>query len=130
LIEGEELSDPIAEHVRSLIDGHFMLSKSLAEDGHYPAIDIDKSISRLMHSVVPKEQQILAMTLKKIINSYRKNKDMITIGMYQKGSDPLTDCAIKHWQLIQQYLVQDMNECSTMNDSLAKLLILIENLQV
>jgi flagellum-specific ATP synthase len=129
LIEGEELSDPVAEHVRSLIDGHIILTRQLAEEGHYPAIDIEKSISRLMHSVVPKDQQNAALLIKKIISSYKRNKDMINIGMYQSGSDPITDCAIKHWNSIRSYLVQDMNEPSNMEMSTQLLFDLTDKVQ-
>ena len=129
LIEGEELSDPVAEHVRSLIDGHLILTKALAEEGHFPAIEIQKSVSRLMHAVVSKEQQDLALLIKRVLNAYRKNIDMINIGMYQRGSDKLVDTAIKHWPLIRQYLVQDMNQRSNMQESLELLLELFNKLK-
>jgi len=121
LIEGEELSDPVAEHVRSLVDGHIILTRQLAESGHFPAIDIEKSISRLMHYVTPKEQQQSALMLKKIANAYQNSRDMISIGMYQFGSDKMVDCGVKFWPDIQKFLTQGMDEKASMQESLTSL---------
>lgn len=117
LIENEQLSDPIAEHVRSLIDGHIALSKELAESGHYPAIDIEKSISRLMNMITDKDQQAAALKLKKMIYLYQKNKDLVNMGMYSKGSDKELDSAIRCWNDIRGFLVQDKDQPSTLTDS-------------
>lgn len=127
LTEDSGLNDPIAEHIRSLIDGHLILSRDLAEQGHYPAIDIERSLSRVMHSVVTKEQYLAAMLLRQIVSAYQKNKEMINIGMYQPGSDQKVDLAVKCWPAISQFLTQGMDECSNMDDSLSGLFNLIEN---
>lgn len=121
LTDGEELVDPIAEHVRSLIDGHLILSRELAEEGHFPAINIERSLSRLMHSVVDPEQQKAAVLLKRLVSAYQKNKDMINIGMYHAGSDPFVDAAVKHWEAIRRFLIQDIHEQATYPESLGRL---------
>lgn len=126
LLESESMSDPVAEHIRSLIDGHIVLSRQLAESGHYPAIDIEKSISRLMHSVVSPEQYQAALIVKQVINAYIKNKDMINIGLYQSGSDKKVDLAIKNWPLISQFLCQRLDENSDMAGSLSELANVID----
>jgi flagellum-specific ATP synthase len=126
LLENESLNDPVAEHIRSLIDGHIILSRSLAEAGHYPAIDIERSISRVMHQVVPAEQMQAANIIKRIISAYMNNKDMINIGMYQQGSDKLVDMGIKYWSDISKFLCQGMNEEAAMADSLNQLVHVIE----
>ncbi len=121
LIEGEELSDPLADHVRSLVDGHIVLSKALAEAGHYPAIDIDKSISRLMHSVVPEAHYKVNQLIRRLISAHNRNMDMISIGMYQQGSDVYTDLSIKLWSNIESLLCQGMNEGCDFEKSLEQL---------
>ncbi len=130
LLEGEELSDPIAEHIRSLIDGHIALSRDLADSGHYPAIDVEKSISRVMHSVVSDEQVKSAILLKKIFSAYRKNKDLIAIGMYHAGSDRYVDIAIKHQQAIDAFLTQRMNSSSNLEESVNEMNVLLANVEV
>lgn len=121
LIEDNELNDPVAEHIRSMLDGHIMLSRNLAEAGHYPAIDIDKSISRVMSTTVAPELLAAALFLKQIVNAYMKNIDMINIGMYQPGSDKRVDLAIKLWPAIREFLTQSMNEQSTFEEGISKL---------
>lgn len=129
LIEGEEILDPVAEHVRSLIDGHIILSRQLAESGHYPAIDIERSVSRLMHSVVNSQHHQSAMLIKKVVSAYHRNQDMINIGMYQHGSDRYVDMAIQHWKAIEAFLTQQMNERAEMPESLSKLEELVISLR-
>lgn len=121
LTDSEEMNDPIAEHVRSLIDGHIILSRDLAEEGHFPAINIEKSISRLMHTVVDEKQHKLSIHFKRLIHAYTKNKDMINIGMYQSGSDPLVDAALSHWEVIRRYLTQGMDDRASMDESVTLL---------
>jgi flagellum-specific ATP synthase len=127
LTDSEEMNDPIAEHVRSLIDGHIILSRDLAEEGHFPAINVEKSISRLMHAVVDEPHHKLTIQLKRLIHAYAKNKDMINIGMYQSGSDPLVDAALSHWEVIRRYLTQGMEECARMEESLILLQQIIKS---
>lgn len=126
LLESESINDPVAEHIRSLIDGHIVLSRQLAESGHYPAIDIEKSISRLMHSVVSQEQYQAALIVKQVVNAYMKNREMINIGLYQNGSDKKVDLAIKFWPLISQFLCQSLDDNSNMEQSLSELAKVID----
>lgn len=127
LTDSEEMNDPIAEHVRSLIDGHIILSRDLAEEGHFPAINVERSISRIMHAVVDERQYQLAIQLKRLIHAYTKNKDMINIGMYQSGSDPLVDAALSHWEVIRRYLTQGMEERASMDESVTLLAQIIKS---
>lgn len=127
LTDSEEMNDPIAEHVRSLIDGHIILSRDLADEGHFPAINIEKSISRLMHTVVDDSRQQMTIALKRLIHAYSKNRDMINIGMYQTGADPLVDAAMSHWEVIRRYLTQRMDERASMDESVALLYQIIKS---
>lgn len=117
LTEAENLNDPLADHVRSLIDGHIVLSRKLAESGHYPAIDIDKSVSRLMPQLVDTDRYKKAMYFRQVLSSYNNNLDMINIGMYAPGSDRYTDIALKNMSSIKQFLCQGMKEQASMTDS-------------
>lgn len=110
LAEGDDQQDPIADAVRSFLDGHIVLSRSLADSGHYPAIDIEQSISRVMQNITPTEQQQAAKKVKKILSKYHQNRDLVNIGAYQAGSDPELDIALRRMPEISQFLAQDMQE--------------------
>ncbi|WP_343155186.1 FliI/YscN family ATPase [Buchnera aphidicola (Kurisakia onigurumii)] len=113
LTEGEGESDPVSETAKSILDGHIILSKKYAESGHYPAIDMEKSISRAMPNLVEKEHYYQSCYLKKIISIYNENKDLINVGAYIHGSNPNLDEAIKIWPYLEKFLQQDMfNKCS------------------
>lgn len=121
LTEGDDLQDPIADAARAILDGHIVLSRSLAEAGHFPAIDIEASISRVMHSIVTDQHTNRALLLKKYLSVYEKNKDLILLGAYVKGSDPLLDKAILAKDIIKNYLIQGMNDSVNYEKSLADL---------
>ncbi|WP_206538888.1 FliI/YscN family ATPase [Legionella norrlandica] len=110
LIEADNMNDPIADHVRSILDGHIVLSRELAEATHFPAIDICKSISRVMPNVVKKEHLNEAMHFKKVYSHYLQNEDLIKIGMYKSGTDQLLDEGIRLINSFNQFLKQDYNE--------------------
>jgi flagellum-specific ATP synthase len=110
LTEGDDLQDPIADASRAILDGHIVLSRDLADSGHYPAIDIESSISRVMPMVTSKEHQDLARNLKQIYSVYQQNKDLIAIGAYTKGNDPRIDQAINVLPVIDFFLQQQMQE--------------------
>lgn len=110
LTEGDDLQDPIADASRAILDGHIVLSRELADSGHYPAIDIEKSISRVMPMVTSEEHMIMARTLKQCYSLYQQNRDLITIGAYQRGADPRLDQAIAIRPLLDQFLQQRMKE--------------------
>ncbi|MEL7289560.1 MAG: flagellar protein export ATPase FliI, partial [Pseudomonadota bacterium] len=95
LTEGDDLQDPIADAARAILDGHVVLSRTLADSGHYPAIDIEASISRVMPMVVSEEHQLMARRIRQVYSNYKQNQDLISIGAYAKGSDPRIDLAIR-----------------------------------
>src|SRR4051812_6035756 len=101
LTEGDDQQDPIADSARAILDGHFVLSRKIAEAGHYPAIDIEASISRVMHDIVPHEHTALARRFKQALSMYQQNRDLIAIGAYQRGSDPRIDAALALWPSMQ-----------------------------
>jgi flagellum-specific ATP synthase len=121
LVEGDEQNDPIADHMRSLLDGHIFLSRHLADRGHYPAIDIEKSISRVMASVVSEKQLQDTNRFKKLYSSYTQNRDLINVGMYQHGTDKIVDEAIKVKDQLEKFLIQHVNEPADMNASVNQL---------
>ncbi|MBU1345120.1 MAG: FliI/YscN family ATPase [Proteobacteria bacterium] len=109
LVEGDDLNDPVGDTVRSIVDGHIVLSRDLANRGHYPAIDILASISRVMRDVSQKEHVVLRDKAVNVLSSFRSAEDMITIGAYIDGSDPDVDEAKHLMPGIIQFLRQDMN---------------------
>jgi len=121
LTEGDDLQDPIADAARAILDGHVVLSRELADAGHYPAINIESSISRVMPLVTSDEHQVLARQLKQIYSLYQQNKDLITIGAYTKGSDPRIDQAINVVPVINFFLQQKMTEVIPFEQSTAQL---------
>lgn len=121
LVEGDDLSDPIADQVRSILDGHIVLSRDLANRGHYPAIDILASISRVMVDIVSKEQLQLATMLKETLAVYRDAEDLINIGAYVDGSNKKIDFAKSKIEEINNFLKQDFNDNVHFQESLNKL---------
>lgn len=121
LMEGDDHTDPVADHARSVLDGHIYLSRQLADAGHYPAIDIEKSISRVMTSIVSDGQLSYANKFKRLYSAYVRNKDVINVGMYQQGSDPVLDEAIKYSGAMYHFLQQGINEPSAMTISINQL---------
>ena len=121
LTEGDDLQDPIADAARAILDGHIVLSRSLSDAGHYPAVDIDASISRVMPMVTSPEHQQLAQQLKQVYSLYQQNKDLISIGAYSKGSDPRIDQAINMLPVINFFLQQKMKEVIPYDQSLQQL---------
>jgi len=121
LSEGDDQQDPIADAARAILDGHIVLSRGLAEAGHYPAIDIEQSASRVMHNVVQREHFELARGFKAIYSRYEKARDLIQIGAYASGSDKALDEAIELHQPMQQFLQQDMFESASLPESLRDL---------
>ncbi|MEK1941473.1 MAG: flagellar protein export ATPase FliI [Pseudomonas sp.] len=110
LSEGDDQQDPIADAARGVLDGHFVLSRRLAEEGHYPAIDIEASISRVMPSVVDAEHMRNAQRFKQLWSRYQQSRDLISVGAYVPGGDPETDLAISRHPAMVQYLRQGLND--------------------
>ncbi len=121
LVEGDDLDDPIADTVRSILDGHIVLDRNLAQNRHYPAIDVLKSVSRLTDQVVRPEHRKLAKRFIEVMAQYRRHEDMIRIGAYVKGSHPETDYAISMIEKLNAYLRQPIEEKSSVRDSITML---------
>ena len=119
LSEGDDQQDPIADAARAILDGHIVLSRALAESGHYPAIDIEQSASRVMHNVVPRAHFELARGFRAVYSRYQKSRDLIQVGAYMSGSDPRLDEAIRLQPGMTAFLQQSMFEAAPMDDSIA-----------
>ena len=126
LVEGDDSNEPIADAVRSILDGHINLSRDLAMQNHYPAVDVLDSISRVMVDVIDAGHQKKANQLKEILATYRKAEDLINIGAYVTGSNSKIDYAIKMIDRINDYLRQDIDETVFFEDSIAQLDALFE----
>ena len=126
LTEGDDLQDPIADASRAILDGHIVLSRSLADSGHFPAIDVGKSISRVMPMVTSDEHQTLARVLKQAYSLYEENRELITIGAYARGSDPRIDKAILIRPRLDHFLQQGMKDSISYNDCLTQLAVLTQ----
>lgn len=119
LVEGDEVTDPVADSARAILDGHIVLSRELAEAGHYPAIDLDASISRAMHAIVSEQHNQHAQAFRQAVSTYNRNRDLITVGAYQAGSDPMIDRAIALQPNLMLCLQQGMEEAVAFDASLA-----------
>nr|WP_314861745.1 flagellar protein export ATPase FliI [uncultured Undibacterium sp.] len=118
LTEGDDQQDPIADAARAILDGHIVLNRTLAESGHYPAIDIEQSISRAMHGITSPEHQALSRRLKQLYSRYERSRDLINVGAYSAGADPVLDEAIRKYGRIQAFLQQEITEKSSISQSL------------
>ncbi|MEJ1961925.1 MAG: flagellar protein export ATPase FliI [Gammaproteobacteria bacterium] len=126
LTEGDDNQDPIADAARAILDGHIVLSRRIAESGQYPAIDVEASVSRVMHEIVDKSQLTLARQFRQTLSTYQHHSDLIAIGAYQRGSDPRVDAAIAAWPRMQKFLAQDMHEQVKLAQSVAALTELLK----
>lgn len=121
LTEGDDPNDPIADAARAILDGHIVLSREIAERGRYPAIDIEASVSRVMHDVVEPRHLALARRFKQLSAAYSAHRDLINVGAYQPGSDPFVDEAMVRFPAMEQFLQQSMSEGVDFARSLAEL---------
>nr|WP_293373515.1 flagellar protein export ATPase FliI [Nevskia sp.] len=112
LAEGDDQNDPIADAARGILDGHFVLSRAIADSGIYPAIDIEQSISRVAQEVTPLDHQKRVRAFKQMVSSYQRNRDLINIGAYKQGSDAKVDQALAMWPRLEAFLRQDVHEPS------------------
>lgn len=125
LTESSDPNDPIAEAARAVLDGHIVLSKQMAEAGHYPAVDVEASISRAAHAITSPEHQRLARRFRELNSLYAQNRDLIAVGAYAKGRDARVDEAVERWPAMLKFLQQDGNEAVPFDASLAQLQALL-----
>lgn len=121
LVEGDDFSEPVADSVRSIVDGHIVLSRELAARNHYPAIDILGSVSRVMNDIVSREHMKMARRIVEYKAVYEEARDLINIGAYVAGSNPQIDTAVKHIDAVNEFLRQDIDERVTLEESLARM---------
>jgi len=129
LTEGDDQQDPIADSARAILDGHIVLSRSLAEAGHYPAIDIEASISRVMFAVTNKEHIQCVHRFKQLFSSYQRNRDLVAVGAYVPGNDAQTDMAIEKYPMLEAYLRQDVDENITSEQAIQALEALFQGVK-
>ncbi|MBV1840660.1 flagellar protein export ATPase FliI [Photobacterium ganghwense] len=110
LTEGDDLQDPIADSARAILDGHIVLSREMADAGHYPAIDVERSVSRVMPAIVSEEHMLMSKAVRQILSICRKNQDLVSIGAYKPGTDQAIDQAFAFKPRLDAYLQQSMKE--------------------
>jgi flagellum-specific ATP synthase len=125
LVDGDDMNEPVADAVRAILDGHVVLSRDLAHAGHYPAIDVLGSVSRLIDQVVPADIRMAGQELRRLMAALREKEDLISIGAYQAGSDPVVDTALAKRADIAAYLQQPVEHCSSAAEADAGLLELV-----
>lgn len=126
LVDGDDMNEPIADTVRGILDGHFILDRKLAEQGQFPAINILKSISRVMNQIVDKEHIEAAQQLRTLMATYEENSELINIGAYKHGTDRNIDKSILYYPKIQGYLRQGIFEYETIESTIAQMKVLLK----
>jgi flagellum-specific ATP synthase len=122
LVDGDDMNEPIADAVRGILDGHIVLNRSIANKGHYPAIDVLSSVSRVMKEIVPSEHMEAADQLKRLLSLYKDSEDLINIGAYQKGSNPNIDIAMENIEAIWNFTKQKTSEKLTYEEAQERLI--------
>jgi flagellum-specific ATP synthase len=125
LVEGDDMTDPVADAVRSILDGHIVLARRLASAGHYPAVDVLESISRVMPAVTTEEHRRAGHRLVDMMATYREAEDLINIGAYVKGSNPRIDEALSNWDRIRTFLRQKADESTAFDASIEQLIAMM-----
>jgi len=125
LVDGDDMNEPIADTVRGILDGHFILDRSLAERGQFPAINPLRSISRMMNKIVDEEHLQTAQHMRSLLATYETNRELIQIGAYKRGTDKEIDRAISFYPIIQQFLKQGIDEYETFEQSIDKMKTLL-----
>lgn len=121
LAEGDDPNDPIADASRAILDGHIVLSRSMADAGIYPAVDVESSVSRAMTQFTSESHQQLISRFRQVYSTYQENRDLVSVGAYQPGSNPQLDEAIALWPAITEFLRQPHSECISASKSLQDL---------
>ncbi len=124
LVEGDDMNDPVADTVRSILDGHVVLSRDLAARNHYPAVDVLASASRLMMDIVDPEHRRAAARMRQLLAAYREAEDLINIGAYQPGSNPDVDEAVAKRDAMNAFLTQGVDERATLDDAVRQMVAL------
>lgn len=124
LVAGDDMNEPVADEVRSILDGHIILSSELARQYHYPAIDVLSSVSRILSSVTSQDHRKLIGQVREVLANYKKNELLIRIGEYKPGSDKAADFAIKYIDKVNRFLKQKVDEKSTLEETLNQLQVL------
>jgi len=130
LVEGDDLTDPVADHVRGVLDGHVVLSRELADRGHFPAIDVLASTSRVRDQLIDDEHREATEFLARLLARYREKEDLISVGAYEEGRDPELDAAIRHRSEIESFLQQSPRESSTFSEAQGVLLDLANSIAI
>jgi flagellum-specific ATP synthase len=115
------MTEPVADEVRSILDGHIILSRAMAARGHYPAVDVSESISRVMSSIIDEEHEMAARKLREVVANYEKERDLILIGAYESGSDPNVDYAIEKIEEVNNFLKQGLQDQIHLSQSVEEL---------
>jgi flagellum-specific ATP synthase len=126
LVEGDDLTEPVSDTVRSIVDGHIVLSRDLAARGHYPAVDILRSVSRVMNDIVDEKHLSAARSIQSMTAVYEEARDLINIGAYVAGNNPEIDNAIGHIDSINLFLKQDINEKAAIEQVVAQMGAIID----
>lgn len=126
LVDRDDMNEPIADAVRGILDGHIVLSRKLATQGHFPAIDILESISRVMPNIISDEHMKASRNFKEILATYREAEDLINIGAYVKGTNPRIDYAIRKIEAFKEFLTQQVQENIGFDESLTRLLLITQ----
>ncbi len=127
LVEGDDQMDPIADSARAILDGHIVLSRSLSDQGHYPAIDVEASISRTMTALISNEEFDLVRRFKMLYSRYQRSRDLINVGAYMRGTDPQLDEAIQIYPELEKFLCQDIVDRVSVMQSRHALAVLLGN---
>jgi flagellum-specific ATP synthase/type III secretion protein N (ATPase) len=122
LVEGDDMTEPVADAVRSILDGHIVLARRLASSGHYPAVDVLESVSRVMSAITTDEHRHAAQRVLDMLATYREAEDLINIGAYVRGSNPRIDRSVKNIEAIRSFLRQRPDEHAGYQESLERLL--------
>ncbi len=126
LVEGDDMNEPVADEVRSILDGHVILSRDLANRGHYPAVSVSESVSRVMTNIIDEEHLMASRKLKEVVANYEKERDLILIGAYEAGSNPAVDYAIEKIDEVNNFLKQGTHDRFTFEESVEGLKSLFE----
>ncbi len=125
LVEGDDMADPIADALRALLDGHVVLSRDLAEQQHYPSVDVLSSVSRAMNDLISEEHKVSARKFKELYATYKANEDLIQIGAYKRGANPVLDRAVKMMDKMKTFLQQDDQEVRSHEETVSALTTLM-----